>query len=129
PHIERQLVLMAEQQRLAIAADHELRRDRAVERPDRIQVLGWEAGMELQRNRGGRIDARIELWRDLRVIDRIGLRSLLGGPDRDSRWIGGEALMGPDRSAGAAFDRSGISGDHAFQRRVEKLLSEVVLRR
>src|SRR6185295_15513177 len=67
-HVEWQLVAVAEQDRFAVAADYELRRNGSVERPDRIQVLGREAGMELHRNRGGRIDARIELRRDLGVV-------------------------------------------------------------
>src|SRR5581483_4439152 len=56
-----QAIVMAEQDRFAIADLGQLGRKRSLERPYPVCILNWKARMKLWRDRCGRVDARIQV--------------------------------------------------------------------
>src|SRR5262245_27310500 len=103
--VERQLVVVAQQHRLAVAVDRELGRDRAVEGPDRVLILRRKARMELEVELRARGNAGVELWGHARVVGRVSPRAFLGYLECDLWGELGEALVRPDRARRTPFDR------------------------
>jgi hypothetical protein len=83
--------------------------------------------VEFQRDRRGRVDAGIQARRHSRIIDGVGLGSLLRDLDGNLWGELAEALVRPDRSGGAAFDGAGVAWADALQLRIQKLLRGVRL--
>src|SRR5205823_11391468 len=71
--VERQVVVLAEEDRLAVTADDELWWDRPVEGPHLQRVLGGQARVESRGKGDGRIDSRVELRRDAGIVGDVGL--------------------------------------------------------
>ena len=71
PHVGRQAVVVAEEDWLAIARHHQLRRHRAVERPHAVGVLRRPLLVEPRGQPVGGIDAGIQARRDLRVVQVV----------------------------------------------------------
>src|SRR4029077_8727398 len=59
--VSSQAIVMAEQDRFAIADLGQLGRKGALERPYPVCILRWEVGMKLCRDGCGRIDSRIQV--------------------------------------------------------------------
>jgi hypothetical protein len=125
--VKRKLVVMAEDDGLAVAGDDQLRRNRPVERPHAVHGLGRQARVELQRDGSRRIDAGIQGRRDARVVGGIGLGAFLRHLDVDLWRKLLEPLMGPDRPRRPPLDGAGVAEAHPFQRGVQELLRGVGL--
>src|SRR5262249_28921927 len=63
--VERQLVVVTEEDGLAVASHYQLRRQRTVERPQTERALSRQARMKPRREWIAGDNARVELWRDL----------------------------------------------------------------
>src|SRR6267378_4318433 len=107
---------MAEQDRLAVLANSQLRRNRSVEGPDRIQVLRRQPRMELQWNRRRGIDAGIEVGSDAGVVNGVGGCTRLAGFHGDLRRKHIKTLMGPDGSRWTAFNGAGAAAQNRGNR-------------
>src|SRR6185503_18135064 len=93
--IERQLVAVAEQDRLAVAADHQLRGNGSVERPELERVLQRKRRVEDGRAERAAPDTGVELLVAVRVVLEIGPGALLGDLDGDARREAAELLVRP----------------------------------
>jgi len=105
--VERELIAVAEEDGLAVAADEQLGRDGPVERPDLQRTLRRPRRVELQgKGRLGRpaSEAVVEARVHTGVVDGIGLRPFLGDLDRDPGWKAREVLVRPDRPRRPALD-------------------------
>src|SRR5882762_5113107 len=72
--VDRQVVVLAHEDRFAVTADDELGRDRSVEGPHLEGVLNGQARVESRGERDGGIDSRVELRRDAGVVGDVALR-------------------------------------------------------
>src|SRR5206468_8594062 len=95
---EWQLVAMAEENGLTVADHHQLRWQGPVERPQRERTLVRQPRVKGRSEGRRRVDAGVELRRNARVVDGVGLGAFLRGLDGDRGSKPGELLMCPDRS-------------------------------
>src|SRR5207302_3511855 len=84
--------------------------------------------MELQRERGCRIDAAVELRINLRIVSGVRAGLGLGAFKADLRRVITESLVRPDWSRWTAFDRTGQAGLSVDQGWIQRLLRLVRLR-
>ena len=127
-HVSRQPVVVTEQDWFSIAAQHQLGRNGPIEGPYRVWLLRGHAGMELQRDGRGRIDAGIQARRNLRIVSGVGGRGRGRGINRDHGRILRKALVRPDGSRRTSLDWPGQAGLSAYQSGVKRLLRLVGLR-
>src|SRR6267143_2346763 len=104
--VDRQVVVLAHEDRFAVTADDELGRDRSVEGPHLEGVLNGQARVESRGERDGGIDSRVELRRDAGVVGDVALRPFRADFDRDLRREVRETLVRPERPRRTPFDRS-----------------------
>src|SRR5919199_5497416 len=91
--VRRQIVVMPEQDRLAVASDHQLRRKLAVERPQLVGTLIGEVRVESGWKRSRRIDPGIQARRYAWVVHTIDFGAFLRNFDGDPRREHIEQLM------------------------------------
>ena len=120
--VERQLVVMAQQDRLAVPYLGQLGRNGPVERPHIQRVLGRPSWVELQRYGRSRVDARIEARWNTGVIVIVGPSPLLRDLNCDLGRELCKALVCPDRPRRSPLDRSRVTCSHSFQRSIQGLL-------
>ncbi len=142
-HVRRQPVVMTEEDGLAVARLHELRRNRPVERPDRVRILHRQRRMEGQRHRRRRVDPGVERARHAGVVRAVGTGAPLRHFIRNRRRVIAERLMRPHRAGRPSLDGSraaaeqridnhlclvGIGGRQRVQRRRVLALEHVEAR-
>ena len=128
-NVEREPVVVAEEDRLAVLGDGELRRHGAIEGPHRVQLLGRQARMEAHRNGRCRVDARIVVRGNPRVVGGVSPGPLLRHLNCDPGRELSKALMRPDRARGTPFDGTCVAGCHTLEREIQKLLGGIRLGR
>src|SRR6185437_12826661 len=119
--VSRQAIVMAEQDRFAIADLGQLGRKRALERPYPVCVLSWEAGMKFWRDRCGRIDSRIQVRGYLRVVGSIRGHRLGGDLNRYLWRKLRKPLVRPIRSR-----RTALNGPHGSSRKSEPCVKQLL---
>src|SRR4029077_12675392 len=107
--VSRQAIVMADQNRFAIADLGQLGRKRALERPYPVCILSWKAGMKFCRDRRGRIDSRIQVRGYSRIVGSIRGHWLGGDLNRYLRRELCKPLVRPVRPRGTALNRTGGS--------------------
>ena len=110
-HVGRQAVVVAEDQRLAVARLHELRRNRAVERPHARLLLNRQIGMEAQRQRRARAHTGVQVRRHAGVVHVVRRRRQLRRGDVHLRRVLAEPLVRPDGTRRPSFDRPGAAAE------------------
>src|SRR6059036_3588741 len=93
--VEWELIAMAENDALAIAADEQLGRQGPIEGPQRQRPLVRQIRVK-GRTEISRVDARIEAGRDPGIVHGIDLGPFRGNGYRDRGGKPGELLVRPD---------------------------------
>src|SRR5262249_47620659 len=113
-NVERQPVVVAEEDGLAVADLHQLGWQRPVERPQRQRSLVGQARVEGRSDLRSGVDAGVERRSDAGVVDGVDLGPFLRGLNGDRGSKPGELLVPPDRSRWTPFDGTGVTGSHAL---------------
>src|SRR5262249_29227743 len=124
-YVGRQTIVMAEEDRLSVAPDRQLRRERPVEGPQRLWPLRREIRVKAGTEGDVSIDPRVQIRRNARIVSGVLPGSLLRDFNRDPRWKQIEPLVRPNGARRTTFDRP----EPATERRVDRSLRLIGLYR
>ncbi|MCZ7626763.1 MAG: hypothetical protein M5R38_14160 [Candidatus Methylomirabilis sp.] len=107
-HVGRELVVVAEEDRLIVAGERQLGRQRPVEGPQRQGVLVGQSRVEGRPKAGCGIDAGVEVCRHPRIVHGVDLGPLLRDLDAHRREELLPPLVRPELPRRASLDRAEV---------------------